>query len=229
MPQWSTERRSAGTSLIPLILVLALVLPCAALAVSNRGAVLRSVALPGWGQHHLGHGGLGNVFLGLEIATWAGVGLSYLEGSFNRDDYVSLALEEAGLSVRGRPHDFLEDIGDFMSSDEYNDYVRRLARYYYPDDPDRQREYYESHARYGADSWSWSSESAMLEFRDLYRVSRLWFRRSLYIAAFALVNRAISAIDAALLDDRRASLYASIDFPDCYDMSSVRIMVGTRF
>ena len=227
MPLSSTDGRS---TVVPILVLTALLaFSGTSLGVANKGAVLRSVVLPGWGQHHLGHHTLGNIFLGLEIATWAGVGISYLEGVFNRDDYVSLALEEAGISTRGRSNDFLEDVGDFLSSGEYNDYIRRLARYYYPDDPDRQREYYEDHARYGSEGWNWSSESYMLQFRDLHRASRLWFRRSLYIAAFSLVNRAISAVDAALLSDTRTGLYTSLEFPNSGDMTSVRFCIGARF
>jgi len=213
--------------LLSVLLVLSAV---SAAAVNNRGgAMLRSAILPGWGQMHLGHGTRGIVFMSLDAVTWAGVGLSYLEGTFNRDDYTWLAISEAGVSVDGRPNDFLDDISDFDSSMEYNDYIHRLARYYYPDDPAAQREYYESHARYGDDGWDWSSESARLEFSERLKDSREWFRRSLYIAAFALVNRAVSVIDASLLDERRAGVYTSLTFPENRDFSSFRFSIGARF
>lgn len=212
--------------LVPIFLLL---LYSTAASQANKGALFRSALLPGWGQHHMGYGTRGNVFLGLEIATWTGFGFSYLEGVLKRDDYRSMAMEEAGISARGRDHGFLEDLGDFNSSEEYNDYIRRLARYYYPDDPDRQREYYEDHARYGSDGWLWSSEAARLAYANMYRDSRQWFRRSVYVAAFALVNRAVSAIDAALLKDRDLNLYTSLSFPECYDATSVKFIVGASF
>jgi len=191
--------------------------------------MLRSALLPGLGQMHLGHETRGLVFIGVEAVTWAGFGLSYLEGVFNRDDYRMLALEEAGIAISDRSTRFLDDVSDFGSSDEYNDYIHRLARYYYPDDPDAQRDYYETHARYGSDGWSWSSDQARLDFADHLRESRLWFRRSLYIAAFAVVNRAVSVIDAALLDPAAPGLYAELGFPDAGDFSSVSVSIGTRF
>ncbi len=195
----------------------------------DRGAVLRSVALPGWGQHHLGHGGRGDVFLGIEALTWAGVGLSVLEGSFSRDDYERLAMEEAGIGASGLDGDFLDDIADFGSSAEFNDYIYRLARYYYPDDPLAQQQYYASHAREGGESWAWSSEDAREDFADALRESREWYRRALYVGVFAVVNRAVSAIDAALIGREEPVLYSSVDFPEGADFSSVRLMVGTRF
>lgn len=199
-------------------------------AVSTRGgAMLRSALLPGWGQMHLGHSTRGIVFMSLDLVTWAGVGLSYLEGTFNRDDYTWLAMSEAGISVDGRGSDFLDDLSDFGSSMEYNDYIHRLARYYYPDDPEAQREYYESHARYGDDGWDWSSESARAQFASRLQDSREWFRRSLYIAAFAIVNRAVSVIDASLLDEREPGIYTSLSFPERRDFSSFRFSVGARF
>jgi len=196
---------------------------------SRKGAMLRSIVLPGWGQMHLGHSTRGIVFISLDVLTWAGVGLSYLEGTFNRDDYRWLAASEAGLSVSGRSSDFLDDMSDFDSSTEFNDYIHRLARYYYPDDPDAQRNYYESHALYGSDSWNWSSDAARNQFADRLRDSRQWFRRSMYIAAFAMVNRVVSVIDASLLDERRPGVYTSLSFPEYHDFSSVRFSIGARF
>ena len=196
---------------------------------SRKGAMLRSAVLPGWGQMHLGHNTRGLVFIGLDVLTWAGVGLSYLEGTFNRDDYNWLAMSEAGISVSGRSSEFLDDISDFSSSAEYNDYIHRLARYYYPDDPDAQRNYFESHALYGEDGWNWSNDAARNQFADRLKESREWFRRSLYIAAFALVNRAVSVIDASLLDERQPGIYTSLVFPEARDFSSVRFSIGARF
>jgi hypothetical protein len=195
----------------------------------RRGAMLRSALLPGLGQIHLGHDTRGAIFIGVEVVTWAGFGLSYLEGVFERDDYTMLALEEAGISISDRSSQFMDDVSDFGSSAEFNDYIHRLARYYYPDDPDAQREYYETHARFGADGWVWSSEDAMRSFGDHLRDSRQWFRRSLYIAAFALVNRAVSVIDAALLDPAAPGIYTDLSFPETGDFSSVRFTLGTRF
>ncbi|NOQ22956.1 MAG: hypothetical protein GQ565_09975 [Candidatus Aegiribacteria sp.] len=212
-----------------LLLSVLILLPGDADSGTRKGAMLRSVALPGWGQMHLGHTTRGIIFMSLDVLTWAGVGLSYLEGTFNRDDYRWLAISEAGISVSDRSGDFLDDISDYASNTEFNDYIHRLARYYYPDDPNAQRAYFESHALYGSDSWNWSSDAARNQFTDRLRDSRQWFRRSMYIAAFALVNRVVSAIDASLLDERRPGVYTSLSFPEYRDFSSVRFSIGARF
>ena len=123
----------------------------------------------------------------------------------------------------------MDDVADFGSSSEYNDYIHRLARYYYPDDADAQRDYYDAHARYGADGWNWSSDAARNSFDDRLTGSREWFRRSMYIAAFAIVNRAVSVIDAALLDVTRPGVYTALSFPRSTDFSSVRFSIGARF
>ena len=208
-----------------------IVIPAAADADSGirKGALFRSALLPGWGQMHLGHSTRGIIFMSLDALTWAGVGLSYLEGTFNRDDYTWLAVSEAGLSVSDRSGDFLDDMSDFNSSAEFNDYIHRLARYYYPDDPDAQRAYYDSHALSSEDSWNWSSDAARNQFADRLTDSRQWFRRSMYIAAFAVVNRVVSAIDASLLDERQPGVYTSLSFPEYRDFSSVRFSIGARF
>lgn len=197
---------------------------------ANRTALMKSALLPGWGQHSLGHRTRGYVFMGVEAVTWLGAGLSWLESSWNHDDYVSLAMVEAGIDADGRSTQFLDDLADFSSSDEYNDYIRSLARYYYPDDPEAQREYFEDRARYGSDGWDWSSEEARERFYERLKDSRNWGRRAIYIAGFALVNRAVSAIDAALLEDLSSpGLYTEMDFPRTGDLSAVRFTMGVRF
>lgn len=196
---------------------------------ADKGTVLRSVVLPGWGQMHAGHTTRGTVFMGLEAGIWTGVGISYLQGIFSRDDYRNLAMEEAGIDVSSRDNDFQDDVGNFSSSEEYNDYIRSLARYYYPDDPEAQQEYFDRNARYGADGWSWSGAGARENYSDALRDSREWFRRTTYVAAFALVNRAVSAIDASLLDPSEPGIYTDLAFPESADFSSVRFTIGARF
>lgn len=195
----------------------------------GSGAVVRSLVLPGWGQRHLGYEGRGNLFLGVEAATWIGVGVSLLEGSLSTDDYESLALNEAGIDASGLDDDMLDDLADFGSTQEFDDYIRRLARYYYPDDPVAQQQYFDANSWQGGDTWEWSSDEERESFDDALRQSREWYRRALYAGAFAVVNRAVSAIDAALIGGDEPVLYSTLDSPDPYDFSSVRITVGARF
>lgn len=206
-----------------------LILVSTVLLGADKGTVLRSIVLPGWGQAHAGHSTRGAIFMGLEASIWTGVGVSYLQGIFNRDDYRNLAMERAGIDVSSRDRDFQNDVGNFSSSSEYNDYIRSLARYYYPDDPEAQQNYFDNHSRYGSDGWSWSSADARDDYDDALRISREWFRRTVYVAAFAIVNRAVSAIDASLLDPAEPGIYTAIDFPESADFSSVRFTVGARF
>ncbi|MCK5133475.1 MAG: hypothetical protein KAR40_15150 [Candidatus Sabulitectum sp.] len=206
-----------------------LILVSTVLLGADKGTVLRSIALPGWGQAYAGHSTRGAIFMGLEASIWTGVGVSYLQAVFNRNDYRNLAMERAGIDVSSRDRDFQNDVGDFSSSTEYNDYIRSLARHYYPDDPEAQQNYFNNHSRYGSDGWSWSSADARDDYDDALRISREWFRRTVYVAAFAIVNRAVSAIDASLLDPAEPGIYTAIDFPESADFSSVRFTVGARF
>jgi hypothetical protein len=207
----------------------AAVLACFALAGADRGAMARSLLLPGWGQGHLGYKTRSMVFMGVEAATWLGAGLSYLEATWERDNFRMLALQKAGVDVSGSGRDFQDDVGSFMSSDDYNTYIRQLARYYYPDDPEAQQEYYEQHSVSGESGWNWSGEAERLAYRDALRDSREWYRRTTYIAMFAVVNRVVSAIDAALLDPAQPGVYTAITFPEASDYSSVLFTVGARF
>ncbi len=209
--------------------IVILLLISSLLVAADKGTVLRSVVLPGWGQNYAGHTTRGTIFMGLEASIWTGVGISYLQAVFNRDDYRNLAMEMAGIDVSNRDRDFQDDVGNFSSSDEYNDYIRSLARYYHPDDIEAQQNYFNNHSRYGADGWNWSDASSRNNYDETLRVSREWFRRTTYVAAFAVVNRVVSAIDASLLDPSEPGVYTAIDFPESADFSSVRFTVGARF
>ncbi|HQH79480.1 MAG TPA: hypothetical protein PK535_10975 [Synergistaceae bacterium] len=207
----------------------AAVLVCFTLAGADRGAMARSLLLPGWGQAHLGYKTRSTVFMGVEAATWLGAGLSCLEAAWERDNYRMLALQKAGIDVAGRDRGFQDNVGSYMSSDDYNVFIRRLARYYYPDDPEAQQEYYRLHSVSGESGWNWSGEAERLAYRDALRSSREWYRRTTYIAMFAVVNRVVSAIDAALLDPAQPGVYTGITFPEAFDNSSVLFTVGARF
>jgi hypothetical protein len=196
---------------------------------ADKGTVLRSIVFPGWGQMYAGHSTRAALFMGIEASIWTGAGISYLQGVFNRDDFRNLAMERAGIDVSSRDRNFQNDVGNFASSSEYNDYIRSLARYYYPDDPQAQQEYFNSRSRYGSDGWNWSGTEAREDYDDALRMSREWFRRTVYVAAFALVNRVVSAIDASLLDPSEPGIYTDINFQENTDLSSVRFTVGARF
>jgi hypothetical protein len=66
-------------------------------------------------QEHGVHGGGGG--------HWLGAGLSYLEATWERDNFRMLALQKAGVDVSGSDRDFQDDVGSFMSSDDYNAYI----------------------------------------------------------------------------------------------------------
>lgn len=198
-------------------------------ASADRSAMVRSIVLPGWGQTHLGHKTRGAVFMGVEAATWLGAGFSYIQATWERDNFRMLALQKAGIDVARRSRGFQNDVGNFMSSEDFNSYIRQLARYYYPDDPAAQHEYYQNNSVPDSDGWNWSGEADRLLYRDALRESREWYRRTAYIAMFAVVNRVVSGIDAALLDPARPGIYTDMVFPEAADYSSVLFTVGARF
>lgn len=198
-------------------------------ASADRAAMARSLLLPGWGQNHLGHKTRGLVFMGVEAATWMGVGFSYIEATWEQDNFRGLALNKAGIDVSGSSRDFQDDVGGYMSSNDFNTYIRQLARYYYPDDPLAQQQYYQQYSVPDGSGWNWSGEAERLAYRDALRESREWYRRTTYIAMFAVVNRVVSAIDAALLDPARPGVYTDISFPEVSDYSSVMFTIGARF
>jgi hypothetical protein len=162
------------------------------------GAALRSLLIPGWGQLATGHKTQAAVFFGLEVATWTTYATFRHQGSLRRDSYFDTARLFAGIDLADVPESYRKLVGQYRSSDVYNQYVvLREATYFYSDSTER-AQYIESRSIPDANAWSWGdSYDEFLRYRAERRSSEQSFKNAQYTLGFAIINRVVSAIAAA--------------------------------
>ena len=162
------------------------------------GAGLRSLLIPGWGQLATGHKTQAAVFFGLEVATWTSYATFRRQGALRRDSYFDTARLFAGIDLADVPESYRKLLGQYRSSDVYNQYVvLREAAYFY-EDPTERAQYIASRSIPDANAWSWGdSYDEFLRYKEQRRSSEHAFKNAQYTLGFAIINHVVSAIAAA--------------------------------
>ena len=152
---------------------------------SQQRAFVRSLLVPGWG-HRYAHGdwdGAATGFLLAEVGFWTGVGVASWQRGAAIDSYEALARTEAGADLEGKDRRFFIELATYASSDAYLEAQLRNRAWDdlgYVSDP--------------AFQWAWTSEDALLRYRELRDESdALGNRRTLFIAAL-VGNRLVAAL-----------------------------------
>ncbi len=165
---------------------------------SRRGtAILASVALPGSGQLLLGARRRGEALMWLDGSLWAlWAGFSWY-GRAREQDARLVAAGEAGADLTVRTPSYYKALERYDNADQYNEDVRREARDLYPNDPDAQHRYYESHGYFGSAAWDWSSDSARYDYWRTRKSSRTALLRAQFATGALVLNRLASLVDCA--------------------------------
>jgi hypothetical protein len=167
-------------------------------------AFLMSAVLPGWGQLYTGHTTKAKVFLGVEAAIWLGYASYTVQGNMRRDDYEEYASIFAGVGDN-MSSSYYQDIADFIRSEgdaSYNQDIRAEARSLFPGDLDAQRAYLAANGYFDELAWEWQSEVRFDHYRELRRLEQQSERNAFYMTGLAVLNRAVSSIDAAWMARR---------------------------
>lgn len=174
-----------------------------ALGPERARILLRSLAMPGWGQASLGRRTSARVFAAADLGIWATFASFRIQEQMRRESYRHTALLGAGIELKGRDEEFRRIVGSFASSDEYNLYVvaRDAANLYLRDvdNPDMAgyRAYIARNSLSGADAWNWSSREEFLRYgaqrKDAHRAAI----RANSMLGLAIANRLVSALHAA--------------------------------
>ena len=166
---------------------------------AERGRILlRSLTVPGWGQATLGHRTAAAVFGVAEAGIWTAFTSFRIQQQMRRESYERTAMVLGGISLEGRDEEFRRLLGNYLSSDDYNQYVvyRDAANLYY-DDPAAYRAYIEAHVLRGADTWAWNDVSSLLRYRDQRKNAQKAEKRANTALILAFANRLVSALHAA--------------------------------
>jgi hypothetical protein len=190
-----------------LALILVAQLPAGAPSQSfpRGGAILASMALPGTGQMMLGSAKRGEGLLWLDGGLWAlWTGFSWY-GSAREHDAHLFAGREAGADLAQKEPRYFKALERYDNADQYNEGVRADARDMYPDDPQRQHDYYLSQGYFGAQAWNWSSDSARFDYWKTRKSGRTAALRAQFAAGALLLNRLVSVVDCAFFAGRGSS------------------------
>ncbi len=149
--------------------------------------VFKSIILPGWGQYALDHPKRGNFFISGEVLGVSLSAFSFIKSNNVKDTYIAMAAEHAGTKDSGKGHQYWVDIGNYNSSEDYNDEHLRWREYdaLYPDDEMWR--------------WQWDSEKNRERFEDLRIESDNYELIGKFIIGGIIINHIISAIDAFYL------------------------------
>ncbi len=159
----------------------------------KRKAMGLSLVLPGLGETYMGHKNKALRAYITEGSIWlAYAGFKVFAGIL-KDNYLLYASGNAGASMNGQEN-YYDAVEWYESIEDYNDDVREEARYYYPDDMDGFKKYYEENKMPDSLSWQWESTSAMDKYRNLRKGKRIVLQNASYCIGGAILNRLISTV-----------------------------------
>lgn len=182
--------------------------------VSPLKAVAASLLIPGLGQLATGHKGRAKLFMAAEAAILVCFVTFQVHGHVEKNRYIDYAELFAGVADAGGKEDwYYRNLGQYHSSADYVESIARTARAMYGDDLEQRNAYIARHRPPADDVWNWRSEADRRDFREQRKDSRNSFRRSDQMLGLALLNRVLSAVDAARLargTRSKQSLYAHV-------------------
>lgn len=161
-------------------------------------AFLYSFLVPGLGEAYAGSKTLSRVFISTETALWIAFACFRTLGRWHETDYRNYAVVHAGISLKGKDHDFFVDIEHFDNTREHNE--ARL----------RQRDpggMYPETAEY---QWKWDSRESRLQYEHLRISSDSAYNRALMMIGAVVFNHIASGIDALRIA-RNHPLNARVD------------------
>ena len=159
---------------------------------SNTGdkvkAGLLSAVLPGAGQFYNGQSSKAYIMGGIEAAIWTAYFVFDAQGDARMESAEEWADIYAGTSG-DHENSYWQNVGHYMDSDSYYTSLLREARALSEAPPAPISE---------ADAWQWVNEDRMDGYSQLRADGNSAYDRREFMILFAVVNRAVSVVDAVL-------------------------------
>lgn len=144
-------------------------------------AVGLSLVLPGAGEMYAGNVRTGTYLMAADGALWLTYAGFVLHGNWVMDDARSFAAMKSGANFSGKDDRFDVNVGNFMSTEEYNE--TRL----------RNREYEDVYSG-SSYQWTWLQERDRQHYRNLRIKSDQIHQSSDFVIGALVVNRIVSAL-----------------------------------
>ena len=157
-------------------------------------ALLMSFAIPGWGQHALGHRRSSAFFLATEALLWLSAGTFSTLSGWKENDYRLYAVTHAGVKPEGKDKQFFVNVGNYDSLEDYNQAKLRGRNL---------RDYYRDRDAY---FWQWDSPANRMFYENLRVTSDRYANRAELMLGGVLANHLISGLHALWLARRQEHL-----------------------
>src|SRR5262249_14597398 len=151
----------------------------------------------GLGQNLSGHPGRAKFFYGAEATVWLSSAGFRVLSHLRFNDVREFARIRGQADPQDHSDTYFQLLSDYPSSDVYNIAIRDEARVIYPDDRWAQLAYTDAHSIRGEQEWHWPDYATRREFQLIRHDALSARRRSVLVTGWAVVNRLVSAIDAA--------------------------------
>jgi len=199
-----------------LVAVLLILLSLPLLAIPRIAYSAASLALPGTGELLQGENTRGGILLGIDLLSIYAFVETDQQIDRQRDAYMRHANLFAGVPI-GMPNRHYQAIQDYPSSSYYNDIQEMMARNYYliyNYDPESYADYMARNTYLGDETWNWQNDAAWNEYKNQRkRHQRTKMSHNLALGMM-LFNRALSALDSAILSGKNAGTVYLAPTPD---------------
>ena len=155
----------------------------------ERGALLRSLILPGWGQQVLGRQFAARRLIAAEATLWLSFALSSSAANWYQQDYRALATLRAGVDYNQLPESdiYYFRLGQYNSTDAYNQAQLR------------QRNLDALYPLGSGIDWHWDDPSSRERYNGLRQNSLLAAKAASFALGGMVLNRAIAAVHVLII------------------------------
>jgi hypothetical protein len=186
-------------------------------------AILYSLLLPGMGELYAENYSSGMYFTITDGVLWGTLAGFSIYGNWQRNNYRAFAESHGNVNLNGKNDTFFATIGDYLDVDEYNR-VQELNGNF--------NEVYDTGTHY----WKWEDNNTRREYRGMWTSSENTFNNIRFIVGGLILNRLISAINAARLTvaynkkiEENVSWNVSVDMVTHYDQPVLRFNFAASF
>jgi len=159
-------------------------------------AFIMSFIIPGLGQYYAESPGWCKFFISTELAIWSGYYYNTLMMEARRQDYFSQAALHAGVNPSGFGASYLNAVGSFNSSYEYN-----LRQFQSVSNPKLYT---------GKQSWNWDNETERQRFKNLVK-RKLDYKNNMKLCISGIIlNHFLAGLNASKLAKEKNRVQATL-------------------
>ena len=175
----------------------------------NAKTKLKSLVLPGWGEHTLGESKQAQGFFIREAALW----LIYIGGkktaNWYESDYTAFAELHSDVDMKGKNYLFAVNLGHYESFEQYND------------TKERQRLVEEKYGEGKGLEWQWDNSINRIKYDEMRIKSATYDKYAKFAVGSLILHRLVSVIDVIYLE--RTKLQVNIEPQLNKNLSSMKL------